>query len=94
MVRCRVVGSAICCVVVLARFQRDSVRGERACTQRRRESGDDVVVWKVPVQHQDLDEGTGAVGVTVGLAGRGPPGVVNGREPPGCPGLLQRCRTG
>ena len=81
MVRGRVVGRAISCVVVLARFQRDRVRGERACTQCCCESGDDVFVWKVPVEHQDLDQGTGAVGVTVGLAGSGPPCVVDGSEP-------------
>ena len=44
---CRRLRHLLCrCTCALA----DSVRGERACTQRRRESGDDVVVWKVPVR--------------------------------------------
>jgi hypothetical protein len=74
-------GCAVCCVVVFARFQHDGVRGERACTQRCRKPGHDVLVWKVAVEHQDLDQGAGALGVTVGLACRGPPGVVDGSEP-------------
>ena len=48
----------------------------------------------VAVQQQDLDQRAGAGGVAVGLAGRCPPGLVDGGELPGGAGLLQRGRPG
>jgi hypothetical protein len=62
--------------------------------QRAGESGDDVLAVHVPVQQQDLDQRPGPGGVAVGLAGGGPPGVVDGSELPRGAGLLQRGRAG
>lgn len=52
-----------------------------------------MLVWEVSVQQQDLDEGTGARCVAVGLAGRGPPLVVDWGEPSRLARLLQRGGT-
>jgi hypothetical protein len=51
-------------------------------------------VGEVSVQQQDLDQRAGAGGVAVGLAGRGPPGVVDRGELSRRAGLFQRGRPG
>jgi hypothetical protein len=78
----------------LAGFQHDRIGGQRSSPQRCGDAGHDVLVTHAPVQQQDLDQRTGSLGFTVGRDRGGPPGVVRGREPAGCPGLLQRGGVG
>lgn len=76
------------------RFQCDRVGGERAWLQCDGQTGDDRVVGHVAVQEQRLDQCPGAGGVAVGLADRGPSGVMHCGELPAARGLFECGRAG
>lgn len=64
----------------LAGLQRDGVRGQGPSPQGSGEAGDDMLMRQVPAQQQDLDQGPGAVSLTVDLLGLIPPGVMDRGE--------------
>jgi hypothetical protein len=70
------------------------VGGQRAGPQRGCQPRDDMLAVHVAVQQQHLHQRPGAGGVAMGLAGGGPPSVMDWRELPGGAGLLQRGRPG
>jgi hypothetical protein len=78
----------------LAGLQSDGVCGVRPGLQRGGQAGDNVFLGHVPVQQQNLDQGAGAGGVAVFLADGFPPGVVDGGEPAGGAGLIERGGVG
>lgn len=75
-----------------AGFQATASAVRAPAPQRDGQADDEVLVVHVPAQQQHLDQGPGAVTVTVGFAGHRPPGIVDRGELAGRAGLLQRGR--
>ncbi|MYQ96714.1 hypothetical protein GTY20_38550 [Streptomyces sp. SID4946] len=90
----RACGWLVLCLGGLAGFQGNGVGGQSAGPQRGGQTRDHMLVGKVPVQQQDLDQRPGAVPFAVNLAGLGPPCVVHRGELACGPGLFQGRGTG
>lgn len=65
-----------------AGFDRDDVGGDRSDGQCSGDPRDDVLGCHRPVQEKNIDQGAGAAGIPVGLAGRGPERLMGGGEGP------------